>query len=118
MVGSGSSGIRWEEVPSTGGEALIEYNEVHGNGRTNGRPGISAQDAKDAVIRNNVFGATTIAFASYLKNYDEGIQASDSGRSDRPDLLNIDILNNTLNGEVTKGCELPDALVACTGNTP
>jgi hypothetical protein len=129
VVNNGRSGIRWEEVPSTGGEALIESNEVHGNGTTDGRPGISAHDAKDAVIRNNVFGAvriayipypgaTTLAYASYPKNYDEGIQASDSGRSDRPDLLNIDILNNTLNGEVIKGCELPDAVVLCAGGTP
>jgi hypothetical protein len=116
VVGSGRSGIRWEEVPSTGGEALIEGNEVHG--KTDGKPGISAHDAKDAVIRNNVFGAATIAYASYPKNYDEGIQASDSGRSDRPDLLNIDILNNTLNGEVIKGCELPNTVVACAGDTP
>jgi hypothetical protein len=46
------------------------------------------------------------------------IIASDSGRSDRPNLYNIDIVNNTLNGEIIKGCELPDTVVACSENTP
>jgi hypothetical protein len=40
--------------------------------------------------------------------------ASDSGRSDRPNLFNIDIVNNTLNWEIIKGCELPDTVVDCT----
>jgi hypothetical protein len=41
------------------------------------------------------------------------IRATDSGRSDRPDLWNEDIVGNALNGEVMKGCELPDEFVYC-----
>ena len=118
VVKNGRAGIRWEKVPSTGGEALIEHNEVHGNSYAAGGGGITVRDAKDAIIQYNRFGAVNIAAVNYEKNTNRAIFASDSGRSDRPDLLNIDILNNTLNGEVIKGCELPDALVACTGNTP
>jgi hypothetical protein len=36
----------------------------------------------------------------------------------RPNLFNIDIVDNILNGETVKGCELPNTLVACAGNTP
>jgi hypothetical protein len=118
VVDSGRSGIRWENVGgATGGEARIEYNEVHGNSYAASRGGISALDAKDALIQNNRFGAVTIADVSYRQNANRiAITASDSGRSDRPNLFNIDILNNTLNGEVIKGCELPDTVVYCAGN--
>jgi hypothetical protein len=108
VLNTGRGGIRWEKVPDAGGEAVIERNEVHGAGIEDGRPGISLVDAKDAVVQANVLG----------NNRGAGIQASDSGRSDRPDLFNIDILNNTLNGEVIKGCQLPPAVVFCAGNTP
>jgi hypothetical protein len=120
VVNNGREGIRYEKVGDTGGaseasagEALIENNEVHGNGWESTRAGIGARDSQHALIRNNVFGATTIAGVSYGKNVGGAIRASDSGRSDRPDLLDIGITNNTLNGEVIKGCELPDSLVYC-----
>jgi hypothetical protein len=64
-------------------------------------------------VRNNVFGATTIAEVAYLPN-SEGvaIRATDSGRPDRPDLGNVDIVGNVLNGEVIiKCCELPEEIV-------
>jgi hypothetical protein len=32
--------------------------------------------------------------------------------------MNIDIVDNTLNGETIRGCELPDDIVFCSGNTP
>jgi hypothetical protein len=119
VVNNGREGIRWERVGSdTGsGEALIERNEVHGNGHLDARYGIGARDAANAVIQNNVFGAKTIAGIAYPKNNLGAIRASDSGRSDRPNLFNIDILNNTLNGETIKGCELADSIVYCSGNT-
>jgi hypothetical protein len=44
------------------------------------------------------------------------IRATDSGRSDRPNLFNVDIVANVLNGEVIKGCQKPDTIVACSGN--
>jgi hypothetical protein len=39
------------------------------------------------------------------------IRATDSGRSDRPDLRNVDIVGNKLNGETIVGREKPDTLV-------
>src|SRR5918998_3216012 len=118
VVNNGRAGIRWENVGgSTAGEALIENNEVHGNSPDANRGGISVRDAKDATIQANTFGGATIAGVSYGPNSGGiAIIASDSGRTDRPDLFNIDILNNTLNGEATKGCELPDQIVACSNN--
>jgi hypothetical protein len=117
VVNNGRAGIRFERVGdvSTAGEALIENNEVHGNSTGAVRGGVSIHDAQNALVRNNVFGATTIADVAYLPN-SEGvaIRATDSGRSDRPDLWNVDIVDNVLNGEVIKGCELPDEIVYCS----
>jgi hypothetical protein len=120
VVNNGRAGIRWENVGgSTAGEALIENNDVHGNSPDANRGGISVRDAQNATIQNNRFGPVTIADVAYLPNSrNVAIIAADSGRADRPDLFNIDIVNNTLNGETIKGCELPDTVVACAGNTP
>jgi hypothetical protein len=121
VVNNGRSGIRFEEVGSvsTAGEALIENNEVHDNSLDANRGGISVRDAQDVTIQNNRFGEVTIGGVAYLPNsHDVAITASDSGRSDRPNLSNIGILNNALNGETVKGCELPNAVVACAGDTP
>ena len=47
------------------------------------------------------------------------IRVTDSGRTDRPDLWDKDVLNNTLlSGETITGCGLPDDVVLCWGNTP
>src|SRR5215208_2917263 len=61
VVNNGREGIRFEKVGDTGGaseasagEALIEYNEVHGNGWESTRAGIGARDSQHALIRNNV----------------------------------------------------------------
>ena len=122
VVNNGRAGIRFEEVGevSTAGEALIENNEVHGNSRDGANQGgISVRDAQDATIKNNRFGAATIGGDAYQPNArDVAITASASGRSDRPNLSNIDIVNNGLNGETVTGCELPNTVVACTGDTP
>ena len=106
VVNNGRAGIRWEKVGDVAdaGEALIENNEVHGNSPDAVRGGISVRDAQNATIQNNQFDNNA---------RDVAIIASDSGRSSRPNLLNIDILNNTLNGEIIKGCELPDTVVEC-----
>jgi hypothetical protein len=116
VVNNARAGIRFEEVGNVvdAGEALIENNEVHGNSAGAVRGGVSIHDAQNALVRNNVFGATIIADVAYLPN-SEGvaIRATDSGRSDRPDLLNVDIEGNVLNGEVIKGCELPDEIAYC-----
>ena len=122
VVDNDRAGIRYEKVGDTptSGEALIENNEVHGNstGDKGGLGGIDIRDAQDALVRNNVFGETTIAGVSYPTNDAKlAIRASDSGRSDRPDLRNIDIVDNTLNGETIEGCELPDDISACSQAT-
>jgi Disaggregatase related len=117
IVNNGRAGIRFERVGDVveAGEALIENNQVHGNSPDAPRGGISLRDAQNATIQNNHFGAATIADVIYLPN-SEGvaIRATDSGRSDRPDLSNVVIVDNVLNGELIKGCELPDEIVYCS----
>jgi hypothetical protein len=116
VVNNGRAGIRFENVGgSNAGEALIENNEVHGNSYGDvERGGISVRDAQNATIRNNRFGEVTIDGVRYPPNSrDVAIIASDSGRSDRPNLSDIHIESNTLNGETIKGCELPDTVVEC-----
>ena len=116
IVNNGRAGIRFEQVGEVAdsGEALIENNEVHGNSTDAVRGGVSIHDAQNALVRSNVFGATIIADVGYLPN-SEGvaIRATDSGRPDRPDVYNVDIIDNVLNGEVIKGCELPDEIAYC-----
>lgn len=102
----GKEGVRYEKVGPDGGEALIEGNEIHGTLNS----AVAARDSQNATITGNTFGGNKHAFS-----------ASDSQRSDRPDLLGIDFENNNLNGDDTDGCELPDAVVSvvyCANNTP
>jgi Right handed beta helix region len=134
VVNTGRGGIRFENVGgSNAGEALIENNQVHGNSPDVARGGISVRDAQNAIIRNNHFGGVTIAGATIAgvayppvayppNSLKVAVMASDSGRTDRPNLSNIDIVDNDLSGEkateIIKGCELPDTVVYCAGNTP
>jgi hypothetical protein len=119
VVNNDRAGIRFERVGdvSNAGEALIEDNEVHGNSAGENRGGISVRDAQNARIRHNRFGRVAIGGVTYDPNARSAIIASDSGRSSRPNLRDILIENNILNGEIIKGCELPDTVVACSGNT-
>jgi hypothetical protein len=101
---NGKDGVRWEfDEPGVAnpGEALIEHNEIHGNVRT----GVQARDAGEAEIRDNIFGGNGTA-----------VRASDSGRSDRFNLVGIWIHHNVLNGDTLQGCELPDSIVDCHNN--
>jgi hypothetical protein len=126
-VDNGLSGIRYEHSPdglATGVHAsepiaLIEGNEVHGNSYGDNRGGISVLDGQNALIRANVFGAKTIAGVAYRANAARpgAIKASDWGRSDRTDLWNVEIVDNVLNGEGIRGCELPDDVVDCHDTT-
>jgi hypothetical protein len=114
VVNNGGAGIRFERVGdvATAGEALIENNEVHQNSLKLSRGGIDIRDAQNALVRNNVFGAKTIANVAYSPNTNGvAIRATDSGRADRPDLWNVDIVGNELNGETIVGREKPDTLV-------
>jgi hypothetical protein len=117
VVNNGRAGIRFENVGdlADAGEALIENNEVHGNSPDAVRGGLSVRDAQYATVQYNRFGAATIAGVAYPTNSrNVAIVAADSGRTDRPDLFNIDMVDNVLNGEVIKGCELPDEIVYCS----
>ena len=101
---NGKDGIRWEfDEPGVAnpGEALIEHNLV----RNNVRDGISARDAGTATIRDNIFGGNGVA-----------VRASDSGRTDRYNLVGISIVDNLLNGDRLEGCQLPDNVVFCARN--
>jgi hypothetical protein len=116
IVNNGRAGVRFERVGDVAdaGEALIENNEVHQNSLELSRGGIDIRDTQNALVRNNVFGATTIADVGYLPNASGvAIRATDSGRSDRPDLYNVDIVGNVLNGELIQGCEVPDEIAYC-----
>jgi hypothetical protein len=120
VVNNGRAGIRFERVGDVAdaGEALIEKNEVHGNGTDATRGGIDIRDAQDATIQNNVFGPATIGEVGYEVDYEPNanglaIRATDSGRSDRPDLLRVNILGNVLNGETIVGCSQP-TIVYCS----
>jgi hypothetical protein len=114
VVNNGRAGIRYENSTNA---ALIEYNEVHGNSYAAKRGGVSVHDAQDAQVRNNVFGPATIANVSYRANAVAAVRATDSGKSNRPNLSNIVIVDNTLNREIIKGCELRNQ-VACPRNIP
>src|ERR671914_502779 len=121
VVNNGRAGIRFEQVGEVAdaGEALIENNEVHGNSTAVPRGGISVRDAQNATIQNNRFGAATIAGILYPPNSSNvAIIASDSGRADRPDLFNIDVIGNILNGETIKGCEQTYEIVYCSELQP
>jgi hypothetical protein len=114
IVDNKRAGVRFENSPT---QALIEDNRLHGNSYDERRGGISIRDSRNALVRDNVLGAATVAGVSYRTNSERiAVGASDSGRADRTNLQNVDIVNNVLNGEVMVGCELPDKIVACSGN--
>jgi len=127
VVNNGRAGIRWERIggpdhcgsdcSSDPGEGIIENNRVAGNGFNAVRGGIDIRDSQRAVVRNNIIGPQSVAGVSYGHNVNSiAVRVSDSGRSDRPDLWDIDVVNNDLISETIKGCELPDEVVFCSGN--
>lgn len=107
VVHNGRAGIRFEKVgdEANHGQATIQDNEVHGNGWESVKGGVSIRDAQDATVRSNTFGQNAGGIA---------VIASDSGRSDRPDLKNVTVSDNKLNGEIIKKC---GGVVTCTNNT-
>ena len=106
VVNNDRAGIRYENSSS---EALFQNNEIQGNGIKERRGGIDIRDSQNAQVLNNNFGGSGNGI---------GVRATDSGRSDRVDLRNIDVKNNTMNRDIIKGCELLDIIVDCAGNTP
>jgi hypothetical protein len=97
VVNSGRAGIRYENSAS---EARFENNEIHGNGKTEWRGGIDIRDSQDAWVGpNNNFGRATITIDGVEVNYPPnenriGVRATDSGRSDRVNLSNVDVVGN------------------------
>jgi hypothetical protein len=127
VVSNDRAGIRYENAPqnlrsgvhAAQPTALIENNEVHDNSAKARRGGVSIANAQNALVQGNIFGAKTIGGVDYPANdRGEATRATDSGRASITDLWKVKIVNNTLNGETIRGCELPDTVVACTGNTP
>ena len=116
IVNNGRAGVRFEKVGgSTSGEALIEYNSIHGNGWEAVKGGVSVRDASNAVVRGNSFGRVTIAGVTYPQNI-KGLAAivSDSGRSDRPNTTDVSVFDNNLNGETLKCASISS--VVCRPN--
>jgi hypothetical protein len=113
LSGNTGGGVRYENATT---KALIEDNHVWGNSTSLNRGGVSVRDAQNAVIRNNIFAGAGYAHNQAPDNV--AINASDSGKTTRRDLKNIDIYSNTLNSERIKGCELRDEIVDCSGNIP
>jgi len=110
VINSGRAGIRYENSPN---EALFQNNEIHGNGRTEWRGGIDIRDSQNATVENNNFGKAIIAGVTYLVNGNRiGVRATDSGRSDRVNLFNVDVRNNNfgLANNVDR-----DRIVTCGG---
>jgi hypothetical protein len=112
IVDNARAGIRYENSPT---EAVLEDNEIHGNGTAEKRGGIDIRDSQNALVRANAFGPATIGGVSYGANGDRiGVRTTDSGRTDRVDLSNVDVENNDMNGDRIVTCGGP---VVCSGNT-
>lgn len=127
IVNNGRWGVRYEYSPivasgvyKSNPTALVEDNEIHGNGYAPseyGFGGASQHDAQNGIFRNNSFGAKTIAGVGYRANAKKrAIFFWDSGKSSRTDLWNGDAISNDLNGENITGCDRPDKVVYCANN--
>ena len=103
VINSGRAGIRYENSPN---QALFENNDIQGNGRTEWRGGIDIRDSQNAQVLNNTFGDNGNRI---------GVRATDSGRSDRVNLLNVIVRNNTMNNERIIGCD--GRRVVCSNNS-
>ena len=118
VVNSGRAGIRYENSPN---EALFENNEIHGNAKIEeSRGGIDIRDSQNAWVGpGNNFGRATITIAGDEVDYSAntnriGVRATDSGRSERVNLSNVDVVNNKMNGDGIVRCGGP---VECRDNT-
>jgi hypothetical protein len=125
LVKNGRWGTRYENSPvapdgvhASNPTALIEDNQVHGNGYAGDTfGGFSMYVAQNATFRNNSFGPKTIAGVSYRVNAERrAIVFWDSGLSTRTDLWNGDAVGNSLGGEAITGCGKPDNIVYCANN--
>ena len=124
LVKNGRWGMHYEHSPVVSDgvhrsqpTALIEDNQIHGNGYQDSGGGASMSDAQNATFRNNSFGPKTIAGVSYRMNFNKlAIRFRDSGKATRTDLWNGDAVGNSLGGEAILGCGNPDKVVYCANN--
>jgi hypothetical protein len=124
VVNSGRAGIRYENSPN---EALFENNEIHANSSNTTRGGIDIRDSQNATVEFSVFGGAqfrfidplnklvTVTYGPNTNNERIGIRATDSGRSDRVNLSNVIVRNNTMNNERIIGCD--GRRVVCSNNS-
>jgi hypothetical protein len=101
VINSSRAGICYENSSS---DTLFENNEIRGNGSSEHRGGVDIRDSQDAQVLNNTLSA----------NNGIGVRATDSGRSDRVNLLNILVKENDLGGDRIVTCGGP---VECINNT-
>ena len=114
-VNNGSAGIRAEETPDLNPQSdpnqigyLIEDNISAGNSLQTGRADIHIHDTANALVRNNLVGrGQTVSGAGTISNTGTNValRASDSCRSDRPDLGDpsygpVEFRNNAVNGAI------------------
>jgi len=123
VVNSGRAGIRYENRASFG---LFANNEIHANSSDTTRGGIDIRDSQNAAVESNVFGGATFRFIDPLNklvtmtygpntnNQRIGVRATDSGRTERVNLLNVIVRNNTMNNELIVAPD--DELVVCSNN--
>jgi len=123
VANSGRAGIGYENSPN---DALFANNEIHANSSDTTRGGIDIRDSQNAAVESNVFGGATFRFIDPLNklvtmtygpntnNQRIGVRATDSGRTERVNLLNVIVRNNTMNNELIVGCD--DELVVYSNN--
>ncbi len=93
LSNNGRAGVRFERTECSGAEFSATYNIIQNNGSETVRGGVSIHDACNSYVANNTFGGN---------EDDLGIRITDSGRSDRPDTKNVEVENNTMNGDLIK----------------
>ncbi len=115
-VRNGSAGMRIEEMPDINPSsdplaisALVENNISAANAQLTGRADIHVHDSAKTLVRNNSVGApqtiSGIGTVSLGTGNNVGLRASDSCRTDRPDLGDprygpVEFRDNDLNGSI------------------
>lgn len=102
IVGNGKAGVQ-DEIST--GPAVIAGNTIQGNGvlgPANHHAGVLISDSANVDVYNNTFG----------RNVEYGVKVLSGSRG--PRVSNVRIHDNTMNGNVMKGCTL--AGVSCYSN--
>jgi hypothetical protein len=119
LVNNDRYGVRYEHSPrvargvhASQPSALVENNEIHGNGYG----GTAMQDAQNGVFRYNDFGLAIIDWVFYPHNgaLSKAMQFTEGKKT--TSLYNAKVYGNTLGGEYIQGCSMPDEVVDCANN--